>query len=210
MTDKQRKCLYFPLWRRAFDANWTVGDGGVARPRPDRAPSEELDAIEDMAIRIARQRGADSPTGPEDYRHAANFVATAHLRQKLGGSAAKVRPKLSSTQFTTQETTHFAKLAKLLAGTATLADVMAWNNPLLAEVDRLRAAIRAFNPAYVSALARGPRFGGCLNWEKLEYDQLKQLLLTLQNRDGAKRPNAAGPSKGQPYPKLEYVKKGNV
>ena len=211
MTPAQRKKLYFPLWRRAFEANWTVADG-VARPRPERGYSDELDAIEDMVARLAHQAGRHGQPTEEDYRHAANYVATAHLRLKLGGTAATIRPKLSSTQFTTQETTHFAKLAKLLAGTATLADIMAWNNPALAEADRDREVIRRFNPAYVAALARSARFGGCLNWEKLEPEQLHQLRLTLQNRDGAKRANAHGPSHGQTPAqqptKLEYVKKG--
>ena len=200
MTEAQRKKFYFPAWRRAFEANWTKA-GGVVTARPDRRPSDELTAIEDLAARFARVAAREGRPTEEDYRHAANFFATADLRQKLGGPAARVRPKSSTKDMTSQETNHFVRGCKLIAGTATLADVMAWNNPRLAEEDHLREAIARYNPAYVSALARSARFGGCLDWRKLEFAQLKQLLLTLQNRTNAQRP-AAG--------KLEYVKKTNA
>ena len=204
MTEAQRKKFYFPAWRRAFDANWTKS-GGVVLPRPDRRPSDELAAIEDMAARFARLAAREGRPTEEDYRHAANFVATAKLRQCLGGPAAKVRPKSSSTDFTTQETNHAVALFALLADSASLKAAMRWNNPQLAEEDQIRASLEAIarrNPAYVSALARSPRFGGCLDWRRLEFAQLKQLLLTLQNRTNAQRPPVPG--------KLEYVKKGSA
>lgn len=172
MTPAQRTRLYLPAWRRAFDANWRKGAGGV-----EIIPELPVNPWRDQVAEAAAQAAAkeNRPPTPEDLRHAAVFVAT---------------NKWSSKALNNRETNRLVSLCKLLVDPLDLSATVAFQNPANADREALISRIKLHPAAYVAAIARG-KFK-VDDWTVLNDYQIRHLSWTLNHRTPVK-PAATSP-----------------
>lgn len=160
--------LYWPAWRRAFQAAWEIDRGVVsARRLRDEPVDDTLPSPREIERIADRLRGCGRLTA-DHLRHAC------HVRA-LG------RDK-SATTLTAQEMDRVVVLMELLANPMSLDAVQRWCDPNIDARKRLvwRVENCGLTEFYVEAICRD-RFGSG-NWRGLTTPQLRQFVTTLAQR----------------------------
>jgi hypothetical protein len=187
MTTAQAYRFYFPAWSACVKANaWHMEDGRLVGNGLSDQPSTINDQLPKV-LTFARQIAQAQHRGPmvDDLRHACHIVA-------LG------RDK-SSKVLNNAELDRVVALFKLLADPEDLSAIMAWENPVEADVKRVKWFITNTAPsAYVAAIARD-KFGTS-DWESLDLKQMRFLAMTLANRRDRKHSKI--PSRRAPEPEV--------
>lgn len=166
MTVSQRRHLYFPAWNRAFDVHWFLTGQRVA-PKDPRPASAVRDQVETMAAAIALRAGR--ALSKDDIRHAAHIVA-------LG------RDK-SANDLSNQEIEKVVAFFRIIADPDDLTAHMTFDADSADSSDRMHWALQhsALGENYVRAVCRG-KFG-TPRWEGLSPSQLRQLVITIKQRE---------------------------
>jgi hypothetical protein len=179
MTSAMLKRVYWPAWGAAFRACWQTDRGTVSglklREEPADASLPGPREVESIAERL---RGCSRLTA-DHLRHAC------HVRA-LG------RDK-SATTLTAQEMDRVVVLFDLLANPLSIDAVNRWCNPDLDARRRLEWRVNnsGMTPAYVATVCRD-RFGSA-NWKGLTTAQLRQLVVTLDQRARARARKTEAP-----------------
>ncbi|MBN8246223.1 MAG: hypothetical protein J0L84_02125 [Verrucomicrobia bacterium] len=170
MTQAQQRRFYFPAWNAAVKARW-VRDQGAMLPRPGAVPNEFADQV--MGIAEFRARKRQAVVNAEDLRHACHVLA-------LGRD-------LSSYDLSNWQTDKVVALFELLVDKENISARMRWDSPDLDAARRLEWSIArvGFPEAYIASISLG-KFG-TRAWKSLNAPQLRQLLVTLKNRAGARK-----------------------
>ena len=173
MTTNQQRRLYFPAWNACLAACW-VKDRGQLLPRPGRQESENLTAVEIFAKRVAKARSGT--VSADDLRHASHLVA-------LGKT-------VSSSDLTNIELDRVLVLWRLLVDPDDLSAVVAWDHPEQQARTRLEWSVRhcGLPEAYVLHVCSS-KFG-TREWQNLDDQKLRQLVITLKSRATAKNGKA--------------------
>ncbi len=186
MTVKQRSRFYFPAWAAAARAHgWDSPRSIQSAQRQECWATPELNqlyqAIWAQAESMAAARHSSHPSHPsqvlpDDFRHACHVVA-------IGRSK-------SANDLTNDECERVVALFNLLADPNDLRALMAWQSPNEARRARIIYWIeRNCVESYVVAVARD-KFGTD-NWQALHYEHLRQLHMTLRNRQHSRKPSPA-------------------
>jgi hypothetical protein len=179
MTEAQQKRFYFPAWNKCADVNdWRMQKGrfvGSLQTATRGAPPD-IRAVIEQVWGFAEQLAAAEHRGlkPDDLRHACTMVVTGKNQ--------------SSSNLNNREVQRVVDLFDLLRDPTNLDFVMRWVNPEVSERKNLVKAIKAkAEEAYICAIAKD-RFSGQFEypfWEDLPINLLKQLAMTLNNRNRA-------------------------
>jgi hypothetical protein len=178
MTEAQQKRFYFPAWNKCADANdWRMAKGRfIGRRSAPLGTAPDICAVYDQVFAFAEQLAAAEHRGlkPDDLRHACTMVVTGKNQ--------------SSSNLNNREVQRVVDLFDLLRDPTNLDFVMRWVNPEVSERKNLVKAIKQkAEEAYICAIAKD-RFNGQFEypfWEDLPINLLKQLAMTLNNRNRA-------------------------
>lgn len=197
MTTAQLKRLYFPTWRRAFDATW-VWERGTLTLRPTAPASDVREMVETHAETLADREVR--AVEPDDLRRAANALALQQARtfragrcQLLPATAAAASSKL----FDGLTLDLFRALCNLiveplLLGTDEKPGLIWWENPQVPERLRLLNTIdRRCTPGYAGKLCLD--LHGTRDYHTLDYRSVAGLYTTLRGRPGAWMMTASAP-----------------
>ena len=203
ITDAQRFGFYFPAWNRCAKANgWTMRKGRLVADPQSNPLVPELAKVWTFALQIAARE--HRAVVDKDLRHACHIVAIG--RDK------------SSDDLNTKELNRIVPLLDMLADPDDIKARMRWENPELAEKEKLQFAIRKLAPdAYIVKMSQD--IFGTQYWEDLDPKKLNWLMRKLKDRSptwNKPRPRTFTPkpkSFTQPapgnFPKLQYIiKKG--
>jgi hypothetical protein len=198
MTTNQQRRLYFPAWQLAAkNHGWHKPSVAPSLHRPIAFfGTPELNPIYQRIVQIAHERASARPSqckmanaqcsmlnevpppSPDDYRHACHLVAFGR--------------DLSSSALSNAQLDRILALFKLLADPDDLAAWLTWNNPQESARTRLLYWLRNnCVESYIVQLSR-ERFHTA-NWESLDYADLRQLHMTLKNRQNSRKtPGGSG------------------
>lgn len=203
ISDAQRRRLYFPAWRRAFSATWTVAPSGRITPKTaegSETPENEFrNAIEAVAGRYAaaEARGVTET----DLRHAANALALQRARSWRAGSPQPLPPDMESSSSRKLDGLGlglFLALCNLLEeptwlGTAQAPGLMDWEDPGRIERGRILWRLdHQTSPGYAAALSRD--LYGTRDYHQLPFADLVELERLLRERPKAWRPHRSNAS----------------
>lgn len=170
INQNQLRAFYFPRWNRCARAHgWTMAEGRLQGARLDNFGGPEVNGLYQRvwsaALELSRQH-CSAPTA-DDLRHGCTVVALGRHK--------------SSKSFTQKELDRVTDLFALLTNPDDVGAMMRWNDPDIGSRKRLVWAIGHAAPAgYVTAIA-ADKFGTKV-WEHLDNEQLRQLLMTLKER----------------------------
>lgn len=193
ITDAQRKRLYFPLWRRAFQAVWERQPSGALTERAGLASSAARQMVMDQARVYAAPEVRGVVEG--DLRHAATALALAQARSHRCGSLVSppgTPEGASSRHLDGLSLDLFLALCELVVdetwlGTEDRPGLLDWESPRRIEHRRLLVRLdRGTAPGYAAALSRD--LYGTRDYHELDYERLLALHNTLRDRHGAWRP----------------------
>lgn len=162
MTITQRIKFYLPAWKRALDANWRKGPGGI-EIIPGLGPNEWRDKVAGAAAQVAAKE--NRPPTAEDLRHAGVYVATG---------------KWSSRSLANRDTNKLVALCKLLENPEDLSALVLFQNPQNSDRAALIARIEKVPAAYVAHICRS-KFKR-EHWRTLNDAQLRLMSITLNHR----------------------------
>jgi hypothetical protein len=206
MTDAQKYGFYFPAWGKLVRAqNWRMRKGRLVVDEPVFDPTlPELQQVWAYARQIAARehRGIE----PDDFRHACHIVA--------------IQKNKSSADLDNKEVNRVVALFDHLADPDNLAAASKWLHPEIAERAGLIEALKRRAPeAYIRTISAS--VAGTKEWENLPNSGLKKLYRLLatrkptwnkpveqQRREVAKASHQPSTLNSQPFPKLQYIKKG--
>ena len=196
MTAAQRRRLYFPAWRAAFEAVWEKAPCGRIRARADAAASEIRDAIEALARRWAEAeaRGVTET----DLRHAANALALQRARTWRSGRPQPLPDspsQASSRHLDGLSLSLFMALCHLLEDPTWLGrperpGMIQWTDP--GQIERARLLWQLDHrgaPGYAAAVSRS--MYGTRDYHTLALGDLIELHRLLRGRAKAWRPQAS-------------------
>jgi hypothetical protein len=187
MTEKQHKRFYLAAWNRCANArDWRTEKG---RFTGRMIPQFGVGTVRELYTQVwtaAHQLALTDHRAikPDDFRHACHIVA-------LG------RDK-GSKDFTSAECDRVVTLFKMLTEPDDIDAQIDWDHPENAALRRLKWAIEHSAPdPYVRAIA-ADKFGTKL-WEDLEPQQLRYLMVTLNERRRRKATSVAATAEANPF-----------
>jgi hypothetical protein len=183
MTPNQR-LFYFKLWQKVAQAHdWIMVQRRLLGRREEKFGREEssrlYNAIWDAA-EILAQNNHRSVTA-DDLRHACHLVA---IFPQKAASKQKLAP-ISSKDISNKQLDRVIALFRVLINPNDIAASIAWSDPSVGEKQRLIYVIKNAAPlAYIDSICRD-KFGLLYTspfYEDLELNELRQLAMTLRNR----------------------------